>query len=102
MIWKALQAVVLFATAGVVFAKDVFNTIRLDVDTPIIIAVGLGITTMLINRSILSLTVMVLLVVMIKLPPETLASHNIDRSVLQAAAISLLFLPWIRNAVGRS
>jgi|SRR5690606_30919471 len=102
MIWKALQAVVLFITAGVVFAKDVFNAIRLDVDTPIIIAVGLGITTMLMNRSILSLAVMVALIVMIKLPPETLETYNLDRTVLQAAAISLLFLPWLRNAVSRS
>jgi hypothetical protein len=102
MIWKALQAVVLFITAGVVFAKDVFNAIRLDVDTPIIIAVGLGITTMLMNRSILSLAVMVALIVMIKLPPEPLETYNLDRTVLQAAAISLLFLPWIRNAVSKS
>ena len=100
--WKVLQAVVLFATAGVVFAKDVFNAIRLDVDTPIIIAVGLGITTMLMNRSLLSLVVMVLLVTLVKLPPETLLQYNLDRSVLQAAAISLLFLPWIRSGLSKS
>ena len=100
--WKVLQAVVLFATAGVVFAKDVFNAIRLDIETPVIIAVGLGITTMLINRSILSVVVMVVLVGMIKLPPETLVQYNLDRSVLQAAAISLLVLPWIRSAVSKS
>ena len=45
--WKILQAVVLSATAGGVFAKDVFNAIRLAVETPLMIAVGLGITTML-------------------------------------------------------
>lgn len=100
--WKVLQAVVLFATAGLVFAKDVFNAIRLDVDTPIIIAVGLGITTMLMNRSVLSLVVMVLLVVLIKLPPETMQMYNLDRSVLQAAAISLLVLPWIKSALSNS
>lgn len=100
--WKILQAVVLFATAGVVFAKDVFNAIRLDVETPLIIAVGLGITTMLMNRSILSLVVMLILVALVKLPPETLLMYNLDRSVLQAAAISLLFLPWIRSGLGKS
>ena len=100
--WKVLQAVALFATAGVVFAKDVFNAIRLDIETPVIIAVGLGITTMLINRSILSVVVMVVLVGLIKLPPETLVEYNLDRSVLQAAAISLLVLPWIHNAVNKS
>ena len=100
--WKILQAVVLFATAGVVFAKDVFNAIRLDVETPLIIAVGLGITTMLMNRSILSLVVMLVLVALVKLPAETLMMYNLDRSVLQAAAISLLFLPWIKSALNKS
>lgn len=46
--WRILQALALFTTAGMVFAKDVFNTIGINADSSIIIAVGLGITTMLI------------------------------------------------------
>lgn len=96
--WKALQAIAIFATIGLVLAKDVFNAIHLEVDTLLIIAVGLGITTMLINRSLLSLLVMVLLTILIKLPADFLALYNLDRSLLQAAAIALLVLPWIKSS----
>ena len=96
--WKVLQAVAIFATIGVVLAKDVFNAIHLEVDTLLIIAVGLGITTMLINRSLLSLLVMALLIILIKLPADILTLYNLDRTVLQAAAIALLVLPWIKSS----
>jgi len=96
--WKVLQAVAIFATIGVVLAKDVFNAIHLEVDTLLIIAVGLGITTMLINRSLLSLLVMALLIILIKLPADILTLYNLDRTVLQAAAIALLILPWIKSS----
>ena len=55
--WKVMQAIALFATAGLVFAKDFFARAGIDADSPVVIAVGLGITTMLMYRTAASLLV---------------------------------------------
>ncbi len=47
MMWKVFQAVALFATAGLLFAKYFFGTLGVNANSPVIIAVGLGITTLL-------------------------------------------------------
>jgi hypothetical protein len=96
--WKILQAIVLFATASLVFAKDMFNTIGINAESPVIIATGLGITTMLINRSAVSLLVMALFMLLVNLPAASLESLGLDRDMLLAAAICTLFLPWIKRA----
>lgn len=95
--WKVMQAIALFATAGLVFAKDFFARIGIDANSPLVIAVGLGITTMLMYRTTVSLLVMVLFGMMITLPESLLESYNLDRDILLAAAICTLLLPWIQR-----
>jgi hypothetical protein len=95
--WKILQAIALFATAGLIYAKDFFRTLGINADSPLIIAVGLGITTMLMYRSTVSLLAMGLFGLLINLPEETLAYYSLDRDLLLAGAITTLILPWIHK-----
>ncbi len=95
--WKVMQALALFATAGLVFAKDFFARFGIDANSPLVIAVGLGITTMLMYRTWVSLLVMVLFGILISLPESTLAVYNLDRDILLAVAITTLLLPWIQR-----
>ena len=95
--WKLLQALALFITAGLVYAKDVFQVFGINADSPLIVAAGLGITTMLMYRSAVSLLAMVLFGLMINLPDETLAYYSLDRDILLAAGITTLILPWIHK-----
>jgi hypothetical protein len=95
--WKVMQAIALFATAGLVFAKDFFARIGIDADSPLVVAVGLGITTMLMYRTKVSLLVMVLFGILISLPDATLEIYQLDRDILLAVAITTLLLPWIQR-----
>lgn len=95
--WKVMQAIALFATAGLVFAKDFFARFGIDANSPLVIGVGLGITTMLMYRTWVSLLVMVLFGILISLPESTLAVYNLDRDILLAVAITTLLLPWIQR-----
>jgi hypothetical protein len=95
--WKVMQAIVLFATAGVLFASQFFEQTGLPRNPLLIVAIGLGITTMLMYRSLVSLLAMVAFGLLIRLPDVTLAAYHLDRQVLLAAAIALLCLPWIQR-----
>lgn len=99
--WKVLQALALFATAGLVFAKDFFANFGIDANSPLVIAVGLGITTMLMYRTAASLLVMVLFGIMISLPDALLDEYNLDRDMLLAFAIATLILPWIQRLANK-
>ena len=50
------------------------------------------------QRGAALLLVMALLIILIKLPADILTLYNLDRTVLQAAAIALLVLPWIKSS----
>lgn len=95
--WKVLQAIALFATAGLVFAKDFFGRFGIDANSPLVIALGLGITTMLMYRTWVSLLVMVLFGLLISVPETILATYNLDRDILLSVAITTLLLPWIQR-----
>jgi len=95
--WKILQAIVLFVTAGFVFAKDALARIGFDNNTVLIIALGLGITTMLMYRSMVSILVMILFALLIRLPDVLLDSYGLDRDILMVCAISTLCLPWLHK-----
>jgi hypothetical protein len=95
--WKILQAIALFATAGLIYAKDFFRTLGINAESPLIIAVGLAITTMLMYRSTVSLLAMGQFGLLINLPEETLDYYRLDRDVLMAGAITTLILPWIHK-----
>ena len=99
--WKVFQALALFATAGLVFAKDLFATFGVDANSPLVIAVGLGITTILMYRTAVSLLVMVLFGIMISLPDAVLKDYNLDRDMLLAFAIATLCLPWIQRLISK-
>jgi hypothetical protein len=95
--WKVMQAIALFATAGLVFAKESFASLGINANSPLVIAVGLGITTMLMFRNWVSLLVMLLFGILINLPEATLAAYNLDRDILLSVAITTLLLPWIQR-----
>ncbi|MES2604911.1 MAG: hypothetical protein V4603_08235 [Pseudomonadota bacterium] len=99
--WKVLQAMVLFATAGVIFSTSLLEDLGFEANPLLICAMGLGITTMLMHRSIASLVVMVLFAIMMRLPDTTLEGYNLDRQVLLAFGIALLCLPWIQRYYGK-
>ena len=56
---------------------------------------------MLINRFSVSLLVMALFMLPVNLPAASLDNLGLDRDMLLAAAISTLFLPWIKRAATR-
>lgn len=95
--WKILQAIVLFGTVGVLLSTSVLEDIGIKANPLLVVAVSLGITTMLMYRSMLSLLVMVLFCLLIVMPDATLELYNLDRQMLMAAAIALLCLPWIKR-----
>ena len=95
--WKVLQAIVLFVIAGFIFAKDALTRAGFEHNTPLIIAVGLGITTMLMYRSLVSVLAIILFGILIKLPDAVLDNYGIDRDVLLACAIATLCLPWLHK-----
>ena len=95
--WKILQAIVLFATAGFLLVNQLFDTLGFKPDPLLVIAVGLGITTMLMYRSLVSLLAMIGFALLIRLPDATLAAWHLDRQMLLAGAIALLCLPWLQR-----
>lgn len=95
--WKILEAIVLFLTAGLIFARDFFRQLGLDVGSPVIITVALMVTTMMLYRSIISVVAMVIFVLFVNQPDEALEAMNMDRDVLLACAITILFMPWLRT-----
>lgn len=100
--WKVLQAIVLFATAGFVIASRFTDTLGFADDPLLIAAIGLCITTVLMYRSLSSVLVMVLFGIMISLPDQTLDNYNLDRDMLLAFAIAMLGLPWIQRLASNS
>jgi len=99
--WKVLQAVVLFATAALIIARDFFAGLGIEANPTLIAATGLGMTVMLMFRSVASMLVMLLFAILMKLSDEMLASYNLDRDMLMAGAICLLLLPWIQRITGK-
>lgn len=97
--WKIMQALVLFATAGLVMASRFTDAIGFASNPFVVVATGLGITTMLMYRSLASLLVMVLFCILISLSDQTLANYNLDRDVLLAFAIAVLCLPWLQRLI---
>src|SRR5437868_2072337 len=95
--WKILQVIVLFATAGVLLVTQFFDTLGLQPNPLLVVAIGLGITTMLMYRSLVSLLAMISFGLLIRLPDITLAAYHLDRQMLLAAAIALLCLPCIQR-----
>lgn len=98
--WKVLQVIVLFATVGFVLATRVFHALHIEVNALLVVAVGLGITTLLMYRSLASMLVIVLFGILVSLPDATLNHYNLDRDMLLAFAIAVLCLPWIQRFTG--
>lgn len=99
--WKLMQAIVLFVTAGIVIARRFTDTLGFTDNPLLVVATGLGITTMLMYRSLVSLLVMVLFGMLISLPEQTLANYGLDSDMLLAFAIAALCLPWIQRLVDK-
>ena len=96
---KFLHALTIFATVGLALAREFFLKFGIHADYSTIGAIGLGITTLLIFRSILSVLGVALLCVLISLSPEMLESVRLDRDMLLAAVIIVILSPWIYKII---
>jgi len=96
---KLLHALTLFATVSLALAKEFFEGLGIHADYPTIGALGLGITTMLIFRSVFAVLAVVLLTGLVVFSPDLLAQYHLDRDALLAAALTIILFPWINRMV---
>jgi hypothetical protein len=94
---KLLHAITLFATLGLALAKDFFQTIGIEATYPVIGALGLAVTTLLIFRGVMPLLGVAILLVMVSLPTDLLQQYNLSHDLLLAAVLTIVAYPWIRR-----
>ncbi len=94
---KFLHAVTLFATLGLALARDMFLALGIEATYPVIGALRLAVTTLLIFRGILPVIGVAILLVMVSFPPETLQQYHLDHDLLLAAVLTVVVYPWIRR-----
>jgi uncharacterized membrane protein YgdD (TMEM256/DUF423 family) len=96
---KLLHALALFATVSLALAKEFFEGLGIRADYPVIGALGLAITTLLIFRSLFAVLGVVLLTGLVVFSPDLLVQYHLDRDVLLAAALTIILFPWISRMV---
>jgi hypothetical protein len=94
---KLLHVVTLFATLGLALAKDFFQALGVHATYPVIGALGLAVTTLLIFRGLVPLIAVGILVVMISLPIEVLQQYSLSHDLLLAIVLTIIAYPWIRR-----
>lgn len=94
---KFLHAVTLFATLGLALAKDFFQTLGFEASYPMIGALGLAVTTMLIFRGVVSILAVTILLVMVSLPADMMQMYNINHDLVLAMVLTIVAYPWIRR-----
>jgi hypothetical protein len=94
---KFLHAVTLFATVGLALARDFFVALGVQATYPMIGALGLAVSTLLIFRGLLPIFAIAILLLMFALPVEVLATYSLDHDLLLATALTIVAYPWIRK-----
>lgn len=94
---KLLHAVTLFATLGLALAKDFFEALGIHATYPVIGALGLAVTTLLIFRGLVPLIAVAILLLMVSLPAEVLQHYNLSHDFLLAIVLTIIAYPWIRR-----
>jgi hypothetical protein len=93
---KLLHALTLFATLGLALARDFFEQLGFHADLPVIGALGLAMTTLLIFRGLVPLLAVTILLVLVRMP-EILTQYNLDPDVLLASAMCIVLYPWLKR-----
>ena len=94
---KLLHAITLFATLGLALARDFFQTLGFEATYPLIGALGLAVTTLLIFRGIIPIIAVGLLLVMVSLPGDYLQQYSLNHDLLLAIALTIVAYPWIKR-----
>lgn len=94
---KLLHVITLFATLGLALARDFFQTLGFDATYPVIGALGLAVTTLLIFRGLVPLIAVALLLAMAWLPIDTLQQYNLSHDLILAVVLTIVAYPWIRR-----
>src|SRR5262245_48771324 len=94
---KLLHAITLFATLGLALAKDFFQALGIEATYPVIGALGLAVTTLLIFRGLVPLIAVGILLVMVSLPSELLQQYSLSHDMLLAVVLTIVAYPWIRR-----
>lgn len=94
---KLLHAITLFATLGLALAKDFFQTLGIEATYPVIGALGLAVTTLLIFRGLVPLIAVAVLLLMVSLPGDMLQQYNLSHDLILAVVLTIVAYPWIRR-----
>ena len=94
---KLLHVITLFATLGLALAKDFFQTLGIEATYPLIGALGLAVTTLLIFRGLVPIIAVGILLIMVSLPGDMLHEYNLSHDLLLALALTIVAYPWIRR-----
>lgn len=94
---KFLHLITLFATLGLVLARDFFANLGFEATLPMIGALGLAISTLLIFQGILPIIAVAILAVMVRVPEEALQQYRLDHDILLGLALTIVLFPWLRK-----
>ena len=94
---KLLHAIALFATLGLALAKDFFQTLGIEATYPVIGALGLAVTTLLIFRGLVPLLAVGILLLMVSMPGDLLQQYNLSHDMVLAIVLTIVAYPWIRR-----
>jgi hypothetical protein len=97
MMMKFLQAVIVFGTIGLAFARDFLLNLGIDASYTTIVALGLALTTLLAFRGIFSIIAVLILTALVTIPQQQLLAYRIDHDALRALAIVIMIYPWIKK-----
>ena len=94
---KLLQALIIFGTIGLAFARDFLLTLGVEASYTTIVALGLALTTLLAFRGIFSIIAVLILTALVTIPQNDLLAYSLDHDMLRALAIVIMLYPWIRK-----
>ncbi len=97
----AIFAFLLFATIGITIANETVARLGLQSNYLAVAILALGVSTLLIQRNVLLLSLVSVLCVFINLPTESTASLQIDQDFIVALLLGLTFLPLLHRLLLR-
>lgn len=97
MMMKLLQALIIFATVGLAFARDFLHSLGIEASYTTIVALGVALTTLLTFRGIMSVIAVVILTFLVAVPQEQLQAYSLDPDAIRALAIVIMIYPWIKK-----
>lgn len=97
MMIKLLQAVIIFITIGLAFARNFLLSLGIEASYTTIVALGLALTTLLAFRGIFAVIAVLILTALVTIPQDAMLAYNLDHDALRALAIVIMLYPWIKK-----